>query len=163
MKKLRALASTLDNLGFHVESRYIDKLVVKASSIADATQAAIETPVHNEQLVATENILIPFGGFEESWEVFIMKGNNYSGNPSGRILLGYIDTPAGGIRWFEESGRAIITHYFLEEDVRNKKVVSKLLDIYKKYVSERIIITGPFSSEGRAVAERKADEIIEFE
>jgi hypothetical protein len=163
MKKLRALSSTLDNLGFHVESRYIDKLVAKASSIADATRAAIETPVHNEQLVATENILISFGEFEEPWEVFIMKGDNYSGSPSGRILLGYIDMPAGGIKWFEENGRAIITHYYLEEDVRNKKVISKLLDIYKKYISERIIITGPFSPEGRSVADKKADEIVEFE
>jgi len=140
----------------------LNRNISTASSIADSTERAIHTPFNSEKLIATDGIRIPFGDFNEPWEVFILEGDNYSGVRAGRILLGYQDEPAGGIKWFEEDGRPVITHYFLDEDLRGKKVISQLLEIYKKYVSDRIIITGPFSEQGKAVADKKADEIVDY-
>jgi hypothetical protein len=57
----------------------------------------------------------------------------------------------------------IISHFFLDEDLRGKGVMSKLIDVYKKYYSNEIIISGPFSDDGLVFARKKSDKIINYD
>jgi GNAT superfamily N-acetyltransferase len=132
------------------------------SSISEVTEEAIKTPLSNEKIVFDTDINISFG-FDESWVVYITEGKNITGSKAGRVLLGYIDEPAGGIKWYVEDDKMIISHFFLDEDLRGKGVMSKLIDVYKKYYSNEIIISGPFSDAGLVFARKKSDKIINYD
>jgi GNAT superfamily N-acetyltransferase len=134
--------------------------------IATAACARVFEPLISERVVRVETIdLEPEPGYWESWALCITKGKVSSPYISGgRILIGVDCTPASylvgspsmiaGLVWVTEYGQKKITHICVEEELRQRGIGRALIAAYRKWVSKKVYLSGPFSEAGLAFAQR---------
>lgn len=136
------------------------------TSFGDIARKRVSQQLAEEQIVETRIVPIrTTPTFTEDWVLFVTRGKNLSGLEAGRVLID-IDPrldgePLAGLLWAFENGRPTITHVWVDPDVQHRGVGRLLIDAYKRFVSKRVIMIGPFSTAGRSFAQRSGAEIVE--
>jgi hypothetical protein len=100
-------------------------------------------------------------GMVEDWGWASTRWTDAEGLEGGRVLLGDMDDVDASVNWTTLTGEPVIYQVWVVEDLRRLGISRKLVEVYRKLVSPRVVIAGPFSPAGRALAEAVADEISE--
>jgi hypothetical protein len=134
-------------------------------SLETASKARVLQPLEGEVIEREGEIpitLIESVG-PEPWEWVSTQGHNAVGDVSGRILLGDIRFPDAGLVWSTIDGQPMVTHVWVSELMRERGVGKALLDIYRNMVADPVVITGPFTPGGRALAHAYGARVVEDE
>jgi hypothetical protein len=131
------------------------------SDIGEGARLRAREPLVGERIQHSETIWIATGpSFSEEWVLSVTSGKMppYGVLDAGRIVIDVgrsLDgDPLAALLWVKERGRKKITHVWVDETVQRRGVGRLLVDAYKKYVSAKVVMAGPFSEAGRAFAKR---------
>jgi GNAT superfamily N-acetyltransferase len=136
-------------------------------SLETAAKARVLQPLDDERIEREGEIpitLLPNVG-PEPWDWVSTRGKMPLGAVGGRVLIGDIRFPDAGLVWStaaDEEG-PVVTHIWVAQDLRGHGVGRALLEIYRSMVADPVLISGPFTPGGRALAHAYGARIIHDE
>lgn len=116
-----------------------------------------------EREIATGSIsLSTVSGLEEDWAWTVREGR-LPETTGGRLLIGIEGgwrDPLAGIVWSEETGAPVVTHLWVDPEARRRGIGRAMLDLYRRHVARDLVLSGPFSPGGRALARAAGARIV---
>ena len=93
-------------------------------------------------------------GLDESWEVLHIQGKAppFGAIKAGKILIGPEVSPLAGLVYSYEHGEPYIHQVWTDPEFRGRGLARALVAAYKDAVSKSLVMKGPFSPGGRALA-----------
>lgn len=134
--------------------------------LGDVARLRVREPLQKERLVAAEPIQIRVAGARELWTLFVLNGKSqpYGLLPAGRIVVGLskesLDHPLAGLVWVQEKRKKYIHQVWVDPSARLGGVARQLVDAYRRYITKTVILSGPFSPDGLALAKALKAKIM---
>lgn len=136
-------------------------------SIESVVAQRVREPLIDERVFVetTASVTIMDTVGPEEWRVYLTKGKSppFGAVASGRITIGPLYDPIAGLIWSVEHGRKYVHTVWVDREARGRGVGEMLIALYKRYVSRRVVMSGPFTAGGRALAEKVGAKIINDE
>jgi len=135
--------------------------------LGDAARRRVREPLLHERLVASDVIFVTTSGVRESWALVVTQGKAppYGYLDAGRVLVllegaGFGSAPLAGLVWSRERGKPFIHNVWVDPDAQGHGLGRVLVEAYRKHVSPKVVMSGPFSEAGRGFARSIGAKIV---
>lgn len=98
-------------------------------------------------------------GIDEEWALVVTRGKSppYGIVNAGRVLIvlpgsSDLSEPLAGLVWAKEHGKTYVHQVWVDPEAQRRGVSRMLLDAYRSNVARTLIMKGPFSAGGEALA-----------
>lgn len=136
--------------------------------LGESARRRVSEPLLHERVVASDVIYATTSGVREPWALVVTMGKAppYGYLDSGRVLvlLQAADLvssePLAGLVWSREHGKPFIHNVWVDPDAQRRGLGRVLVEAYRKHVSPKVVMSGPFSEAGRKFARSVDAKIV---
>jgi GNAT superfamily N-acetyltransferase len=112
-----------------------------------------------ERVLASDTVQVVQAGLREPWSLVVTQGKAppYGYLDAGRVLIllpdaGLDSEPLAGLVWARERGKKFIHSVWVDPSAQRLGLGRVLLEAYRKHISPKVVLQGPFSPAGRSFA-----------
>ena len=138
------------------------------SDLGEVARIRVREPLMQERIQVTEPVQVNTAGFPEVWALVVTRGKAppYGILDAGRILVVLPDSnslssdPLAGLVWVKEHGKLYVHQVWVDPEAQRRGVSRLLLDAYRRHVARSLLMKGPFSAAGEALAKAARAKIL---
>ena len=130
-----------------------------SGDLGEVARIRVREPLLQERVQTTVPVRIRMSGIDEEWALVVTRGKSppYGIVNAGRVLIvlpgsSDLSEPLAGLVWAKEHGKTYVHQVWVDPEAQRRGVSRMLLDAYRSNVARTLIMKGPFSAGGEALA-----------